>query len=64
MKSRRRGAHSFLGKENDRWGRTRSKINIPKEDMTENFKEIDEETYRAKKNKWLDEAHERGNDYY
>jgi len=64
MKSRRRGAHSFLGKEKDRWGRTRSKINIPKEDMTENFKEIDEETYRAKKNKWLDEARERGNDYY
>ena len=32
--------------------------------MTEVFNEIDEETYRTKKKKWLDEAQERGYDYY
>ena len=60
MKSRKIGAHHYNGKLNSRGSRQRSKIRagFKKEDMTETFNEIDEEK------KWLDEAHERGNDYY
>ena len=35
-----------------------------KYEYIKNIMENKEETYQEKKNKWLDEAHERGNDYY
>ena len=46
---RRRGAHAYHGKRNDRFKRMFSKLGVPRKDLTKIFKQIDEENSAKKK---------------